>query len=56
MNVGMGLNDLREIIEKNHQESNILKGIDFYAYGSQGMTYAGDWQNEQYTLYKEMRK
>ena len=56
MNVGMGLNDLREIIEKNHQESDILKGIDFYTYGSQGMTYAGDWQNEQYTLYKEVRK
>ena len=56
VNVGMGLNDLRELIEKNHRESNILKGIDFFAYGSKGLTYAGDWQNEQYTLYKEVRR
>lgn len=54
VNVGMGLNDLREFIENNHEESKILKGIDFFGYGKQGLTYMGDWQGEQCTIYKKL--
>lgn len=52
INVGMGLNDLSVQIEKNSVKSKeILQGIDFSQYGG----YDGDWQHEQYIVWKDDR-
>lgn len=53
INVGMHLNDLSQIIEKKDEEGDILPGIDFSAYGIEGHSYKGDWQDEQYVLWKK---
>jgi len=53
INVGMNLNDLgREIRNNNVETDEILRGIDFSKYG----TYGGDWQKEQYVLWKKETK
>ena len=50
LNVGMNANDLEAQIKESHLKSkDILKGIDFSDFGS---TWAGDWQKEQYVLWK----
>lgn len=50
INVGMGLNDLRdEIMLHNETSDIILKGIDFSNYGG----YMGDWQHSQYIVWKD---
>ena len=51
INVGMGLNDLGEVIEERNQKGEILKGINFSDYGKSGQTYGGDWQREQYVIW-----
>ena len=50
INIGMGLNDLRQQFHKfNEKSSEILEGIDFSDYGG----YRGDWQMEQYVIWKD---
>lgn len=50
INVGMGYNDLADYIRKNNSRSNtILNGVDFLNHGG---LHQGDWQGEQYTVYK----
>lgn len=50
INVGMGLNDLTETLQKNEKKSNIiLKGINFSEFGG----YGGDWQYEQYIIWSK---
>jgi hypothetical protein len=53
VNVGMGLNDLKDFIEDNHKEaSDLLPSINYSRYGSNGNYYEGDCFREQYILYK----
>ena len=53
INIGMNLNDLNDIIrEKNHKSSIRLIGIDFSDFGKQFQSYRGDWQNEQYVIWR----
>jgi len=48
INVGMGLNDLTELLKKHEKKSlTILKSINFSEFGG----YNGDWQNEQYVIW-----
>ena len=54
INVGMGLNDLYSFIKQhNIQSSKILKCVDFSLFGRGAQSYAGDWQKEQYVLWKK---
>ncbi len=53
INVGMHLNDLGKLIRENDEEGNILQGIDFSMYGVDDHLYKGDWQEEQYVLWKK---
>ena len=49
INVGMGLNDLKnQLYENNNKADYILKGITFTEFGG----YKGDWQEEQYIVWK----
>lgn len=53
INVGMSLNDLKEEIIRNDKEDNdVLNAIDFSSFGG----YKGDWQNEQYVIWKKEDK
>lgn len=52
INVGMHLNDLEKQIRANAQKGDVLTAIDFSAYGS----YKGDWQQEQYVIWKKDEK
>ena len=54
INVGMGLNDLsREITKNNKASYDILIGIYFSKYGNEFGTYDGDWQENQYIIWKK---
>lgn len=49
INVGMNLNDLESIIKDHDEKSkSILKGFNFAEFGN----YSGDWQDEQYVLWR----
>lgn len=52
INVGTSINDLSGQIRRNNLPSVILEGIDFSEYGDVGKNYTGDWQAEQYVLWK----
>ena len=53
INVGMHLNDLEKLIRENDEKGNILQGIDFSMYGVDVRLYKGDWQDEQYVIWKK---
>ena len=53
INVGMHLNDLEKLIRQNDEEGDVLQGIDFSMYGVGDHAYKGDWQEEQYVLWKK---
>lgn len=53
INVGMNLNDLKASISKNDEKADIiLKGLNFSEFGN----YSGDWQDEQYVLWRSENK
>ena len=53
INVGMGLNDLEgEIIKHNIKSDKILEGLNFSDFGG----HPGDWQDEQYVIWKKDSK
>ena len=56
INVGMGLNDLHELIKKHNKKSTILKGINFREYGVNQQGHSGDWEIEQYEIWSEKSK
>lgn len=52
INVGMGINDLKEVILENDRRSReILQGIHFYDYGTVLAEYDGDWQDNQHIFW-----
>ena len=54
INVGMNLNDLAAHISQNHKRSTeIFRGINFSSYGYGSQTYSGDWQDEQYVVWRK---
>ena len=56
INVGMGRNDLEEIIETKDEEGKRLKAINFSNYSKNYFTssiYEGDWQKKQYVIWKK---
>lgn len=58
INVGMGRNDLEDIIESNDKEGKILKVINFASYASGnsiGAIYEGDWFSKQYIMWKKSK-
>lgn len=55
INVGMGRNDLAEIIETKDEEGKKLKAINFSNYSKTyfiSAVYEGDWQKKQYVVWK----
>ena len=53
INVGMNLNDLKTPISRNDEKADIiLKGLNFAEFGN----YSGDWQDEQYVLWRSEDK
>ena len=54
INVGMNLNDLAAHISRNHKRSTeIFRGINFSSYGYGSQNYSGDWQDEQYIVWRK---
>ena len=56
INVGMGLNDLQQLIKKHNKKSTILKGVNFSEYGIKQQGHSGDWEIEQYEMWSEKSK
>ena len=56
INVGMGITNMSDIIKKNLSRGEILEGIDFSKYAAGSRTYSGDWQKEQYIIWKSNKK
>ncbi len=52
INVGMSMNDLSYYIRNNDKKGKVLRAIDFSTYGKEGKKYMGDWNNEQYIVWK----
>ncbi len=56
INVGMGRNDLSDIIEIYDEEGKVLKGINFSYYSCRhelSLIYEGDWFIKQYVMWKK---
>lgn len=53
VNVGMDFNALKMQIRKNDEPGSILKAIDFSDYTYPYHSHIGDWQDEQYVIWKK---
>ncbi len=53
INVGMDFNDLKTQIRKDDTSSEILQAIDFSDYTYPYSSHPGDWQDEQYVIWKK---
>lgn len=56
VNVGTGITNMSDIIRKSLSRGEILEGIDFSKYASGSRAYSGDWQKEQYVIWKNNKK
>ena len=56
INIGMGFNDLKSYIEHYNEKADVkLIGIDFRLYGNGELNHAGDWQQNQYIIWKKKK-